>query len=253
MTSEFDDNEIRHTGLYIGVVVKRDDDEKLGRVKFRIPGLIEPISEWAFPLGTVGGGSDARGFYAVPEEGAEVGVLFHQGDVDHPYYLCGHWGKPGGNSEAPTPIRNLSKSDAPQVRVFETARYLISFDDRKDNELLTIKDKSSGAKIEIKGSSKEVHIEADAVTIHANKDARLEGQNTLIHADRETKIDGQSVTIVGGGAAAARKGDDVAPNADMAAWITAVTAAVNALGAGAKPPTGSMGTIFSGSAKVTIG
>jgi hypothetical protein len=80
--SELDDNEIPHIGLYIGVVVKRDDDEKLARVKVRIPGLIEPMSAWAFPLGTVGGGSDARGFYAVPEEGAEVGVLFHQGDVD---------------------------------------------------------------------------------------------------------------------------------------------------------------------------
>src|SRR5215471_17336448 len=119
MASEFDEEGDRYLGLYVGVVVKRDDDEKLGRVRVRVPGLIEPASAWAFPLGTVGGGSDARGFYAVPEVGAEVGVLFHQGDVDHPYYLCGHWGKPDGRTEVPTPIRDLSKADAPQVRAFE--------------------------------------------------------------------------------------------------------------------------------------
>lgn len=260
MASESDDDEIRHTGLYIGVVVKRDDDEMLGRVRVRIPGLVEPMSAWAFPLGTVGGGSDARGFYAVPEEGAEVGVLFHQGDVDHPYYLCGHWGKPDGQSEVPAPIRGLSKADAPRVRAFETSRYLISFDDRDGKELLTIKDKSSGDRVELKAgetitvhASKEVRAEGESATVHASKEARLEGQNAVVHADQEAKIEGQSVTIAGGGPAAARQGDDVSPNADMAAWIASVTAAVNALGAGAKPPTGSMGTIMNGSSKVTIG
>lgn len=48
-----------------------------GRVRVRIPGLIEPASVSAFPLGTVGGGSERCGFFAVPEKGAKVGVLFH--------------------------------------------------------------------------------------------------------------------------------------------------------------------------------
>lgn len=40
-------------------------------MRVKVPGLVEPASAWAFPLGTVGGG-------------AEGGVLFHQGDIGHP-------------------------------------------------------------------------------------------------------------------------------------------------------------------------
>lgn len=262
MSTEFEDEETRYTGLHIGVVVKRDDDELLGRVKIRIPGLIEPMSAWAFPLGTVGGGSDARGFYSVPEEGAEVGVLFHLGDVDQPYYLCGHWGKPDGKSEVPSPIRGLSRSDAPQVRAFETNRYLISFDDRSGKELLTIKDKSTGDRIELKGgesitahASKEIHVEADSATVHANKDAHLEGQNTVVHADQGLKLEGQTVAIAGGGPAAARVGDDVAPTVDLVTFMTQVATAINSLAPGAVTPFvgTAVGTISKGSSTVQIG
>lgn len=254
MDAESDEGEIRHLGLEVGVVVEREDDQQLGRVRVRIPGLIEPASAWAFPLGTVGGGSDARGFYSVPEVGAEVGVLFHQGDVDHPYYLCGHWGKPGGSTEVPTPIRNLSKTDAPQVRVFETKRYLLTFDDRSGNELLAITDKSSGDAIELKGGQ-SISAHADSVTVHANKDAHLEGQNTVVHADQEAKIEGQLVTIAGGGPAAARVGDDIAPNVPLVTWMTSLTAAINGLVPGAVAPFAgtSIGTVANGSTKVTIG
>ena len=83
MSGEFDTTDPRYTALYIGVVTNRKDPEGLGRVKVRIPGLIEPESDFALPLGTLGGGSDRRGLFAVPEVGAEVGILFNQGDVDH--------------------------------------------------------------------------------------------------------------------------------------------------------------------------
>src|SRR5215831_13124728 len=81
MAGEFDTDDPRYTALYIGHVVDRADPEGLGRVRVRIPGLVEPASAWAYPLGTLGGGSDRRGFFCVPEQGAEVGVLFCQGDV----------------------------------------------------------------------------------------------------------------------------------------------------------------------------
>src|SRR5688572_9470618 len=127
MAGEFDTQDPRYTALYIGHVVDRVDPECLGRVRVRIPGLVEPASAWAFPLGTVGGGSDRRGFFGVPEVNAEVGVLFHQGDIDHPYYLAGHWGRPNGSTEIPTPARGLSPMETPQVRVFETGRFVLGF------------------------------------------------------------------------------------------------------------------------------
>lgn len=179
----FDDDELRYPGLYIGVVVDRDDPEQLGRVRVRIPGLVEPASSWAFPLGTVGGGSDRRGFFAIPEQDAEVGVLFNQGDVDQPYYLCGHWGKPDGQAEVPEPVRGLSKEETPQIRAFETKRFVLVFDDRSGKETLAIRDKTSGDQIEFDGGAMGITIKATSAL--------------LLKADGLVSIEGASVQING--------------------------------------------------------
>ena len=73
--------------MYVGVVTKNDDPEKLGRVKVRIPGLVDPESAWAFPMGAPGGGSKRHGFFSPPVVGAEVCVFFHGGDPDHPWFI----------------------------------------------------------------------------------------------------------------------------------------------------------------------
>ncbi len=183
MAGEFDTDDPRYTALYIGEVVEHEDPEGLGRVRVRIPGLIEPASAWAFPLGTVGGGSDRRGLFAVPEKGAEVGVLFHQGDVDHPFYLCGHWGKPNGEAEVPEPARGLPKEEAPQVRAFETGRFLLAFDDRSGKEALVIKDKKSGDQVEFDGTGMGITIKATSAL--------------LLKADGLVSIEAASVQING--------------------------------------------------------
>ena len=183
MAGEFDTDDPRYTALYIGEVVDRDDPEGLGRVRVRIPGLVDPASPWAFPLGTVGGGSDRRGFFCVPEKGAEVGVLFHQGDVDHPFYLCGHWGKPNGQAEVPEPARDLPKEEVPQVRAFETGRFLLVFDDRAGKEAFLIKDKKSGDQIEFDGAAMGITIKATSAL--------------LLKADGMVNIEGAAVQING--------------------------------------------------------
>ena len=178
-----DDGELRLDGLHVGEVVDREDPEGLGRVRVRIPGLVEPASAWAWPLGTLGGGSDRRGFFSVPEKGAEVGVLFHQGDVDHPHYLCGHWGKPDGQAEVPEPARGLSKADAPRVRAFETERFLLYFDDREGKEALVVKDKLSGDQIEFDGKGMGITVKATSAL--------------MLRADGMVSIDAAVVQING--------------------------------------------------------
>lgn len=183
MAGEFDTDDPRYTALYIGEVVDRDDPEGLGRVRVRIPGLVDPASSWAFPLGTVGGGSDRRGFFSVPEKGAEVGVLFHQGDIDHPFYLCGHWGKPNGQAEVPEPARELPKEETPHVRAFETKRFLLAFDDREGKEAFLIKDKKSGDQVEFDGVAMGITIKATA--------------GLVLKADGLVNIEGAAVQING--------------------------------------------------------
>jgi len=182
VAGEFDTHDPRYTALYIGQVVDRADPERLGRVRVRIPGLIEPASAWAFPLGTVGGGSDRRGFFAVPENGADVGILFHQGDPDHPHYLAGHWGKPDGVTELPEPARDLSAAETPEVRVFETGRFLLVFDDRAGREALVIKDKRSGDQLELDGAAMGITIKAtSALILKADGLVSIEGTTLLLN------------------------------------------------------------------------
>lgn len=90
--------------------------------------------------GVVGGGSKDRGFFAVPEEGAEVAVFFNQGDVDEPYYLCTHWGKPDGQSEVP----EEAQKDPPDNRVFATETFRIELDETKKGRKLKLTNRKTG-------------------------------------------------------------------------------------------------------------
>jgi len=141
--SHFDDDigaqDTRLLGMYVGYVTDREDPEQLGRVRFCIPGLIEPYGPWAWPLGTCGGGSKNRGFFAVPEVDAEVAVFFNQGDVDEPYYLSAHWGKPEGESEVPAE----AQVTPPDNRVLATETFRVELDESGGGKKLKLTNKKT--------------------------------------------------------------------------------------------------------------
>ena len=128
MNHPFDDDieaqDTRLYGMYLGYVTHRDDPEGLGRVRVCIPGLIEPHSAWAWPLGTCGGGSKDRGFFAVPEVGAEVAIFFNQGDPEAPHYISAHWGKPDGMSEVPKRRRRIHQTTESSPRRRFVSRWM---------------------------------------------------------------------------------------------------------------------------------
>jgi uncharacterized protein involved in type VI secretion and phage assembly len=143
MFAPFDDDLSRHDtrlfGMYVGHVTDRKDPDQLGRVRVCVPGLLEPHSAWAWPLGTVGGGSKNRGFFAVPEEGAEVALFFNQGDVDKPYFISAHWGKPNGESEVP----EEAQKDSPDNRVLATETFRLELDESEGARRLKITNKKT--------------------------------------------------------------------------------------------------------------
>jgi len=157
MSGEHDgEGDPRYTAVYGGVVVRRDDPLKIGRVKVRVPGLIEPESGWALP-GTIGGGSPGRGIYFVPEVGSEVDVWFTQGDPDHPRYICGNWTARGGVSSVNARVVGKSAEEAPKVKVIETERWLIVLDDSDLTPALLLQDKQGlGDKIEFDGLTRQI-------------------------------------------------------------------------------------------------
>lgn len=169
----------RLLGLYVGHVTDRNDPEGLGRVRFSVPGLIEPFSPWAWPLGTVGGGAKDHGFFAVPELGAEVGVLFHQGDVDAPYYLAAQWGRPGGASEVP----KEAQKNPPDNRVFATKTFRIQLDESAGARKLKLTNRKTG-------DSLLFDAEENTVTLDGTTSITLRAVGAIV-------LDAAMVTIAG--------------------------------------------------------
>jgi uncharacterized protein involved in type VI secretion and phage assembly len=177
----FDDDlhahDTRLLGMYLGHVTDRRDPEGLGRVRICVPGLLEPDSAWAFPLGTSGGGSRNRGFFAVPEEGAEVAVFFHQGDIDQPFYLAGHWGKPDGESEVPAE----AQKDPPDNRVLATETFRIELDESKGARKLRFTNRKTGDFLEFNAEDNTITLQGTtAITIKAVGAISLEATQVTI-------------------------------------------------------------------------
>jgi hypothetical protein len=141
----------RMLGMHLGYVTHRDDPEGLGRVRVCIPGLIEPHSDWAWPLGTSGGGSKDHGFFAVPELGAEVAVWF-RGSVEQLHYLSAHWGRLNGERETPP------EADGPAVRVLSTKTFSVELDETPGRRRLQLKNRVNGDRVVIDAEDNTISV-----------------------------------------------------------------------------------------------
>ncbi len=174
----FDDNietqDTKLPGMYIGYVTDRDDPENLGRVRVCIPAVLEPYGQWAWPLGTVGGGAKDCGIFAVPEVGAEVAIFFNQGNIDCPYYITAHWGKPHGQSEVP-------EEATPDNRVWSTPSFRIELDETFPGKKLKLTNKTTGDHITFDALTNSLTIEATtAITIKTIGAINIQGTQVTI-------------------------------------------------------------------------
>jgi len=152
----------RFMGLYVGQVVDRDDPEGLGRVKVNVPGLLEPSSTWAWPLGSPGGGTAQRGTFDPPAVEATVGVLFNQGEVEEPYYMTGPWGAPGGTSDIPTGAQVGEGDDLRdrQVAVQEDGEWRLTRDSRtaSGGQRWLLEHIGTGLSVFLDGAADKLHL-----------------------------------------------------------------------------------------------
>ena len=180
MTSRLDDelpsDHARRHGMQLGFVTDRADPEGLGRVRVRIPGLVEPHGPWAWPLGTVGGGQRSRGFFAVPELGAEVAVFFREGDVACPHYLCAHWGVVDDESEVPEEAR-----DSVDTRVMATQTFRIVIDETAGRRRLELLNRETGDRVLLDAEDHTITIEGTtAVSLRTLGAIAIEGNHITI-------------------------------------------------------------------------
>jgi len=77
-------------GKYRGIVTDNADPEKRGRLKLRVPTVLDDAEIWALPCVPYAG--DKVGFFFLPEAGTAVWVEFEGGDPSYPIWTGCWWG-----------------------------------------------------------------------------------------------------------------------------------------------------------------
>lgn len=118
-------------GVFGGIVINRDDPERLGRVKVVVPGIIENESAWAIPQG---GGAKRYGSISVPPLGAAVYVEFVNRDIDRPSYRPGWYGKPVDPNTNESESQVFPEHQHPDIHVWGIGPFRVVVDLRDPDE-----------------------------------------------------------------------------------------------------------------------
>lgn len=132
-----------HFGAYRGVVVDNADPEGDARCRIEVVGVIG-LTDWAYPVCTVGGGSPQRGGFVVPDIGADVIVWFVGGDLEQPIYTSAHWSRRNGERERPKPALDVPPAEAYQVQSLQLGSLCLSVDERQGQRKFVMEDLDTG-------------------------------------------------------------------------------------------------------------
>jgi hypothetical protein len=154
----------RHYGKYRGLVSDNADPEHRGRIRARVPEVLEQVETgWALPALPYAGPN--QGTWTIPPPGAGVWIEFEAGDVSRPIWTGCWW----SNGERP---RTESGAEAtPAIKVVRSeSGLMVSLDD--DGQTIAVSDENGSnlleirvqpGKITVKGAAKAVveapHIE----------------------------------------------------------------------------------------------
>jgi hypothetical protein len=193
-TSFRETSDARYDCVFLGSVVDNDDPLKIGRVRVFVPGLLDPESAWALPMGHMYGVK--CGSFWVPEVGSNVAVFLNQGDIDHPLYIPGNFGRPDSGSDVPDHIL-----EDKNIATMCWRDLSLTFDGRPGQENIEIKDFDSDSYIKIDRTSGNISINAnETIDIDAkNRHSRLtEDEVIQVFGDHTHNVDGDRLEITNG-------------------------------------------------------
>jgi len=152
---------------------------KLGRVKVRFPWMTDKQeSDWVRVMAPAAG--DKCGVFFMPEEHDQVLVAFSHSHIERSYVLGVLW----SNASKPP------DDDRARRQIKSRSGHVITLDDTKDAELISIVDKSGKNKIVLDAKNNTITIECGGdLTITA------EGKLALKSKSGDVTIDGQNITL----------------------------------------------------------
>lgn len=135
----------RFVGVYEGKVIENVDPEGRWRVRLNVLGIMAK-SPWAAPFGALGGGGPQRGGWVVPDVGADVLVMFLNGDPERPLYAPAGWAEAKEGSEMPVPAKDVPPNEAHLVPSLQLMGGRLSFyvDEREGQRKFVIEDNELG-------------------------------------------------------------------------------------------------------------
>lgn len=178
-------------GVAYGVVRDNQDPDGLGRVRVSYPWHTETDqSYWARIAVPMAG--NGRGFYALPEVGDEVALIFERGDLRFPCVVGAVW----NGKNTPPESNSDGKND---IRVFKSrSGHVFQFNDSSDAPSVTLLFNDQQKKVAIdqngiylddnNGNSLTISSQDGSVTIKANGTLSLTASSISIHSQGTLSI-----------------------------------------------------------------
>lgn len=173
-------------GVYRGIVTDNNDPDQLGRVLVKIPSIWGDAvhTSWVEPS------FPSTEFFIVPPVGAQVWIMFDEGDPDSPIYIGSFLKTEEPHSEA--------KSVAPKARSIKTEESLrITLDDDVREIVIQVNDLTN---IVLRKDDNKIIIDAEAVEIGEGAshpivlgDTFMASYNSHVHSNPEGGFTGTPV------------------------------------------------------------
>lgn len=158
----------RFYGKYRGIVTNVNDPENLGRIRARVPEVLDDVeSPWALPCTPYAG--NGSGAYTIPPKDAGVWIEFEAGDPARPVWTGCWWGEnslPQNERRAnTTPSLKIIRSEQGLMVTMDDSGQVITVSDENGSNLLKIE--VQRGQITIKGATKAV-VEAPQIELVEN-------------------------------------------------------------------------------------
>lgn len=191
----------------IGIVTDIKDDQKLCRIKVKIPALPITDNSWWCNWISIGGSKD-RGWFSIPEVDDEVLIMFEHGDISRPLVLGALWNgkdKAIDNNKDDKNARRVFKSKAGHKVTFEDIEKFIQIEDAGGIGVVKIDGKNNKIEFEAKTGDvgiqckEDMQILAGEIQITAKSACDLMGKSSGVNASATAtvKIDGNMVALKG--------------------------------------------------------
>jgi uncharacterized protein involved in type VI secretion and phage assembly len=142
----------RFYGKYRGLVVDVSDPRELGRIRVRVPEVLQSVeSGWALPAAPYAG--DGVGLWTIPPVGAGVWVEFEAGDPSRPIWT-GCWWADGNR-----PKDEKGTQATPQIKIVRSEQgLLVSLDD--DGQTISVSDDDGSNVLTIEVQKGQITVKA---------------------------------------------------------------------------------------------